>query len=197
VSQKEVNTFCQKGSKFGGLTTTSVAGVECYSGSLGHGLPFAVGAALCARVQKSDYLTYVLSGDGECQEGSMWEAAISITHYNLTNLIWIIDKNNIQLSGNVSTIMNLNPLEEKLKAFGFETKVIDGHNYEDLMKHLKFDRGKLPLKPVAIIANTVKGKGIPFLENKLGWHGRKPDKDEFSIVAEQLGITHKELEEFQ
>ena len=196
VTQKEVNTFCQRGSHFGGLTTTSVAGVECYSGSLGHGLSFAVGAALCARVQNKDYLTFALSGDGECHEGSIWEAAMSITQFNLTNLIWIIDKNDMQLSGRVPEIINLNPLADKLEAFGFETKTIDGHSYEDLLSALKIDRNRLPSRPLAVIANTVKGKGVPYLENRLGWHGKKPDKTELSIIIEQLGMTTEELDEF-
>jgi len=188
VTQDEVNTFCQKGSIFGGHTTTSVAGCECYSGSLGHGLSFGVGAALCARVQKADYLTYVLTGDGECQEGSIWEAAMSIAHYNLTNLIWIIDKNNLQISGWTKDLMSLEPFEEKLNAFGFGTKVINGHDYNELMTELKFDRNNLPSKPVAVICNTVKGNGIPFIENKTDWHARKPNGEEFSIITEQLGM---------
>ncbi|MDR1801987.1 MAG: transketolase [Treponema sp.] len=192
VRQEDVNTFCQKGSKFGGLTTTTVPGVECYTGSLGHGLSFAVGVALHAKVQKADYLTYVLSGDGECQEGSIWEAAMSITHFNLTNLIWIIDKNNIQLSGKVDDIMNLESIEDKLKAFGFITKTINGHKYEELFLALKFSRENPPSKPIAIICNTVKGKGVPFLENKLNWHGRKPSVEEHSIITEQLGMQREE-----
>lgn len=188
VTQEEVNTFCQKGSKFGGHTTTSVAGCECYSGSLGHGLSFGVGAALCARVMKADYLTYVLTGDGECQEGSIWEAAMSIAHYNLTNLIWIIDKNNIQLCDRVENVMRLEPFDEKLKAFGFETRVIDGHCYNDIITALKIDRGNLPAKPVAVVCNTIKGKGVPLMEDKSDWHGRKPNRDELSIIAEQLGM---------
>jgi transketolase len=188
VTQEEVNTFCQKGSKFGGLTTTSVPGVECYSGSLGHGLSFAVGVALCANIQKADYLTYVLSGDGECQEGSIWEAAMSITHFNLTNLIWVIDRNNMQLSGKIDDIMDIDPFEEKLKAFGFVTRIIDGHDYKELMTNIKIDRNDLPSKPIAIVCNTIKGKGVPFLENKMGWHGKKPNSEELSIIIEQLGM---------
>jgi len=186
ISQEDVNTFCLKGSMFGGLASSSITGIECYTGSLGHGLSFAVGVALCGKMQKTDYLTYALSGDGECQEGSIWEAAMSITHFNLANLIWIIDKNNLQHSGRVSEVMNDHPLDEKLKAFGFDVKEIDGHDYTELMTELKINRDNLPPKPVAIIANTVKGKGVPFLENKPDWHGRCPNSEEFSIIFEQL-----------
>ncbi|MCL2792126.1 MAG: transketolase [Spirochaetaceae bacterium] len=186
VSQKDVDRYCQKGSIFGGHTTSSVPGVECNTGSLGHGLSFAIGSALCARLEKADYLTIALSGDGECQEGSMWEAAMFITHYNLINLVWIIDKNNIQLCGRINAVMNLDPLDEKLKAFGFDVKVIDGHNYDELMSTIKIDRNNLPAKPIAIIANTIKGKGVPLMEDVPEWHGRKPNADDYAIIYEQL-----------
>ncbi|MDR1460553.1 MAG: transketolase [Campylobacteraceae bacterium] len=192
--KKEVDTFCQKGTKFGGLTTTHVPGVECYTGSLGHGLSFAVGTALAARLKNSDYLTFVITGDGELQEGSIWEAAMSISQFNLNNLIWIIDKNNIQLSGKVSKIINVEPLEAKLQSFGFDTVSIDGHDYKSLMKALAVDRNNLPDKPLAIIANTLKGKGIPLVENQLGWHGRKPSVEEMKIIMEQLNITPEEFD---
>lgn len=188
VSQDDVNTFCQKGSIFGSHVTSSVAGVECNTGSLGHGLPFAIGSALCAKVQNADYLTYVLSGDGECQEGSIWEAAMFIAHYNLTNLIWIIDKNNIQLSGRVGSVMNLDPLGEKLDTFGFEVRTANGHDYEELTAALRIDRSRLPAKPIAVVANTIKGKGVPLMEDKPVWHGKKPNNDDYSIIFEQLGI---------
>jgi len=196
VNQEEVNTFCQRGSTFGGLTTALVPGVECYTGSLGHGLSFGVGAALYAKYLGSDYLTYVLTGDGECQEGSIWEAAMSIKHFNLTNLIWIIDRNDIQLSGKIPDVMDIDPLAEKLEAFGFTTRTIDGHRYEDLLSALKIERRVLPDKPLAIIAKTIKGKGIPFLEHREGWHGRKPNSTELDLVIEQLGMSYEELEKF-
>jgi transketolase len=192
--KEEVNTFCQKGTRFGGLTTTLVPGVECYTGSLGHGLSFAVGIALSAKLNKSDYLTFVITGDGELQEGSIWEAAMSIAQFRLNNLIWIVDKNNIQLSGRVSDIINLESLEQKLQSFGFDTISIDGHNYDNLLTTLKIDRNNLPQKPLAVIANTVKGKGIPLIENKLGWHGRKPNNDELMVIIKQLNMTMEEFD---
>jgi transketolase len=192
--KEEVETFCRKGSKFGGLTTTHVSGVECYTGSLGHGLSFAAGIALSAKLKKSDYLTFAITGDGELQEGSIWEAAMSIAHFNLNNLIWIIDKNNIQLSGRVSEVMGIHSLEEKLSSFGFKTISLDGHNYCELLSALTIDRNNLPSKPLAIIANTLKGKGVPLVENQLGWHGRKPNSEEVKIILEQLKITQEELD---
>ena len=185
-------TFCGKGSKYGGLTTTGVPGVECYSGSLGHGLSFAVGYALSAKIQKRNTLVYALTGDGECQEGSIWEAAMSIAQMNLNNLIWIIDKNNIQLSGRVQDIMSLEPLDKKLISFGFNVVTINGHNYDEILNALQVSRDGRQ-KPLAIIANTVKGAGVPFLENKLGWHGRKPNQEELQTIISELGLTPEEF----
>lgn len=194
VKREDINTFCQKGSKFGGLTTASVPGVEYCTGSLGHGLPIAVGVALSARMKKQDYLTYVLTGDGECQEGSVWEAAMAIAHFNLNNLIWIIDRNHLQLSGTTESVMKLEPLEQKLCAFGFAPLIINGHNYADLFAAMQFDRKHPPQKPIAIIANTVKGKGVPLLENQLGWHNRRPNQDEWNMIIEQLGMSWEVFE---
>ncbi len=185
-------TFCGKDSKYGGLTTTGVPGVECYSGSLGHGLSFAVGYALSAKIQKRNTLIYALTGDGECQEGSIWEAAMSIAQMNLSNLIWIIDKNNIQLSGRVQDIMSLEPLDKKLISFGFDVVTINGHDYNEIMNALQVSRD-VRQKPLAIIANTVKGAGVPFLENKLGWHGRKPNQEELQTIISELGLTPEEF----
>jgi transketolase len=193
--KEDVNTFCQKGTIFGGLATTSVPGIECHTGSLGHGLPFAVGMALSAKMKNEDHLIYVIVGDGECQEGTTWEAAMAIAQFNLTNLIWIIDRNRMQLSGTTSNVMELEPLDKKIQSFGINTTVIDGHNYNEIFDALSVDRKNLPAKPMAIIANTIKGKGVPFLENKLKWHARKPDKDELEIILEQLDVTKMEFEQ--
>lgn len=190
---EDLRTFCGKGSKFGGLTTTGVPGVECYSGSLGHGLSFAVGYALAAKIQGRDTLVYALTGDGECQEGTIWEAAMSITQMNLNNLIWIIDKNNIQLSGRVQETMSLDPLDKKLIAFGFDVVTINGHNFGEITNALRLNR-EGERKPLAVIANTIKGAGVPFLENKLGWHGRKPNQEELHTIISELGLTTEEFE---
>lgn len=190
----ELYTFCKPGTKFGAHPTISIPGVEASTGALGHGLPFAVGEALALRLKKSDSLVYVITGDGECQEGSIWEAAMSIPNFGLTNLIWIIDRNKWQACGKVTETMSLEPLDDKLRAFGFNVASIDGHNYDDLMRTLKIDRSNLPEKPLAVIANTVKGKGVPLIEDKRGWHSKIPNNDEFKIIFEQLGVTPEELE---
>lgn len=191
--KKDLLTFCGKNSKFGGLTTTSVPGVECYTGSLGHGLSFAVGYALSAKIQKRDTLVYALTGDGECQEGSVWEAAMAITQMKLNNLVWIIDKNNIQLSGRVQETISLDPLEEKLISFGFDVVTINGHNLDEIKNALCINRERRE-KPLVVVANTIKGAGVPFLENKLGWHGRKPTQEELKIIISELGLTVEEFE---
>jgi transketolase len=193
-SRDDLNTFCQPGTIFGAHPTPSIAGVECATGALGHGLPFGVGLALSTRLKKEPHLIYVVTGDGECQEGSIWEAAMSISKFNLINLIWIIDYNKWQATGKVSETMPLTPLHAKLNAFGFDVLSIDGHNYSELLQNLKISRENLPQRPLAIIADTVKGKGIPFIENKREWHSKIPNNEEFKIIVEQLGLTWEEFE---
>jgi transketolase len=127
------------------------------------------------------------------QEGSVWEAAMSVAQFQLTNLIWIINRNGLQLSGKVEEIMELAPLDQKLKTFGFDTVIVNGHDYGELLDVLQADRARPPARPLAVIADTVKGKGIPLIENKLGWHGRKPNDAEFKIIIEQLGLTPEEF----
>lgn len=186
--ESELRTFAMKGTRLGGLTTSSAPGVEAHTGSLGHGLPFAVGVALSLRIKGSDCLTYVMTGDGECQEGSIWEAAAAIAHFKLNNLIWIIDRNGLQVSGFVDEVMGLGDLAGKLRACGFDCVEIDGHDFGQITSALSVDRKALPARPRVVVANTVKGKGVPFLENKLGWHGRKPSAGELAVIMNELGI---------
>jgi transketolase len=183
--EPELYTFAMKGTRLGGLATTAVPGVEAHTGSLGHGLPFAVGVALSLKIKNSGCLAYVMTGDGECQEGSIWEAAASIIHFNLNNLVWIIDRNGLQVSGFVDDVMGLGDLAGKLRACGFDCVEIDGHDFGQIMPALS----GAPSRPRVIIANTVKGKGVPFLENKRGWHGKKPSKTEMAVIMDELGIN--------
>jgi transketolase len=192
-AREKLNTFCKPGSIFGAEPTSSIPGIEGATGSLGHGLSFGIGIALSARLKKKDYITYVLTGDAECQEGCIWEAAMTISQYRLANLVWIIDFNERQVNDRVDNIMNLSPLDEKLKSFGFNVVSVDGHNYANLIKTLKVNRKDLPIKPLAVIAHTIKGKGIPLIEDKGDWHGRIPCDDEFNVIIEQLGIDKREF----
>jgi transketolase len=174
---------------FGSQLLHTIPGVDCGSGSLGHGLSFAVGLAISAQLKKQNCLIFSLTGDGECQEGSIWEAALSIVHFNLTNLIWIIDRNGLQSFDVTENVIGLESFADKLEAFGFNVVIIDGHNLNDLTRVLNVDRYKLPQKPLAIIAKTIKGKGIPVLENKKDSHARKLTKQEYRELLDIFGIS--------
>jgi transketolase len=164
---------------------TATPGVEMSSGSLGQGLSFAVGVALAGRLDKQSWHVYALLSDGECDEGQTWEAAMAAVHYKVDNLTAIVDKNGIQLSGFTRDIMNLEPLPQKWAAFGWHVIEIDGHSFPQLFD--AFDKaGKVKRQPTAIIARTIKGKGVSFMENNVDFHGKAPN-------AEQLEIALKEL----
>jgi transketolase len=191
-TREELHTYCKPGSIFGGHPSPVIPGIECATGALGHGLPFAAGTALALRLKKSDSLVYVITGDGECQEGSVWEAAMSIAHFALTNLIWIIDSNKLQLTGSVNAAMRLEPLDKKLKAFGFDVIKADGHSCRELADILMVDRNRLPEKPIAVIANTIKGKGASALENKTDSHIKMLTREEYRAAFKEFGIPDEE-----
>ena len=165
-------------------------GVEVSTGSLGQGLSIAVGIALAAKLNGQNYRTFCIMGDGEQQEGQIWEAAMEASHHGLDNLIGIIDKNRLQIDGAVSDVMNIDPLEEKYRSFGWEVLRIDGHNMQQVVESLEKAKQGLG-KPVAIIADTVKGKGVPFMENIAGWHGKSPSYDEMLKGLAELGLKGK------
>lgn len=186
-----VSSFCTEGSIFGGLATYGkILGVEMTSGSLGHGLSFAAGAATAARIIKGfPYDVYVMMGDGELQEGEIWEAALYISHNNLKNLTIIIDNNGIQATGFSKNIIDLKNLGEKWRAFGFYVIEIDGHDINQIVNSLKL----VVDKPKVVIANTVKGKGLSFVENKGDWHYKMPSKKEIEIGLQELGMKKEDL----
>jgi transketolase len=167
-------SFRQDDSALGGHPDMNkMPGVEMSTGALGHGLSVGVGLALAARMNATAYRTYVLIGDGESQEGSIWEAAMSAGHFGLDNLVCIVDRNRFQIDGNTEDIMRLEPFGAKWKAFGWAVKEIDGHNLDEIlvcMAKLPFNPGQ----PSLIIANTIKGKGVSFMENTHEWHGGAP-----------------------
>jgi transketolase len=171
ITKEELATFRLDGSNFGAhLDIDKMPGVEMSTGSLGHGLSVGVGRALAAKIDRKDFLTYVLMGDGENQEGSIWEAAMSAANYKLDNLIGIVDRNNIQQCGFTEDIMSIGPLKDKWQSFGWSVQEIDGHNMNEIVKALK----QVPFnnnKPSLIISKTIKGKGISFMENDNKWHG--------------------------
>lgn len=182
----ELNLFTRLGSRLGGHAENTVPGVEAFTGSLGHGLSIAAGLALGAKIDKKDYATFALLGDGECEEGSVWEAAMFAAHHKLNNLIAIVDNNGLSAIDFIDRYTSLNPLALKWKSFGWEVKNINGHSFKEIIYSLKDVRLRKSGKPLVVIARTVKGKGVSFMENKPVWHYRIP-------LGKELKIARKEL----
>ncbi len=152
-------------------------GVDMSTGSLGQGLSAANGMALAGKLDKKDYRVYTVLGDGELQEGQVWEAAMSAAHYKLDNLVAFVDYNGLQIDGSNEEVMNVSPVDKKFEAFGWNVLVIDGHNFEEIKNAL--DKAKeVKGMPTAIIAKTVKGKGVSFMENQAAWHGTAPNEEQ-------------------
>lgn len=162
-----------------------VPGVEISTGSLGQGLSVANGMALNAKIFNKNYRVYVVLGDGEVQEGQVWEAAMTAAHYKLNNICAFLDSNNLQIDGNVSDIKGVEPLDKKWEAFGWNVIKIDGHNFEEIFKALE-DAKKCLDKPTMIIAKTIKGKGVSFMENVCGFHGVAPNEEETKKALAEL-----------
>jgi len=158
-------------------------GIPCTTGSLGHGLPIGIGMALAGKVKKEKGDIYVLMGDGECQEGTIWESALIAPHHKLDNLIGIVDRNDLQALDNTENILSLGNLGKKFREFGWHVSEIDGHNFNEIIPALKYrEIGK----PHMIIANTVKGKGVSYMENNPKWHVRLPNEDELKQAYREL-----------
>ncbi len=162
-----------------------VPGIDMSSGSLGQGVSAAAGMALAAKVSNKDYRVFTLLGDGEIQEGQVWEAAMFASHYNLNNLCIMVDSNGLQIDGAVDEVMSPNPIDQKFQAFGFRVFVVDGHDFDAL--EATFAQIKEPSdKPAAIILKTVKGKGVSYMENQAGWHGKAPNEDQYKQAMADL-----------
>ena len=181
-----LKTYTKKGSRLEEHPNPSIKGVEAATGSLGHGLPIGTGISLSAKINKKKYKTIVLVGDGECNEGTVWEAAMFASSKKLENLYVIIDRNGWQGIGKTKEILNLNSLYERWKSFGWNCYKIDGHNHKQIENIFNKKRNG---KPTAIIANTIKGKGISFMEDDNNWHYRIPNKEEVNKCKKELGIT--------
>lgn len=184
-SKDKLKSYCKYNSDLIGHPSVKVAGVEMNTGALGHGLSVAVGMAIAGKLNKKDYKVYVLMGDGELAEGSIWEGAMAAKHYKLDNLIGIVDRNHLQISGNTEDIMSLENLREKWTAFGWNTLIVDGHNIKELINTLKI----MPIKkekPHLIIANTIKGKGVSFIENDAKWHHKVPNQEQLKEALRLL-----------
>ncbi|MFC1809828.1 transketolase [Candidatus Omnitrophota bacterium] len=179
-------TFCQADGMFGVHLQNDVPGVEISSGSLGHGLGIAAGLALRAKMDKKNYRVFTLLGDGECHEGSMWESAMFASHHCLDNLIAIVDRNRLCVTSFTEDIVHLDPLNKKWEAFDWDVQVIDGHSLEEILIHLNGNHSRTSKKPLMLIANTVKGKGVPSIENKPLWHGLAPQGDDAILAKKEL-----------
>lgn len=182
---EELMTFRKVGSRLQGHPSAKhLCGVEVSTGSLGQGLSIACGVALGLKLDKIESNVFVYMGDGELQEGSIWEGVMNASHHKLDNLIAFVDKNNLQIDGCTRDIKNMEPLDEKFKAFGWATVIIDGHNPAEIFSAV--EKAKSMPKPTVIIANTVKGKGVSFMEDNAGWHGKAPNADEYKLALAEL-----------
>ena len=183
----EMMTLRQVGSKFQGHPNMSkVPGIEMSTGSLGQGFSAAVGMAIAGKIDKNPGRVYALTGDGELQEGIVWEAAMQAAHRKLDNLVAIVDLNGLQIDGKVSDVKCVCPVDEKFRSFGWNVINVDGHNFEELTT--AFDEAKqCGGVPTAIIAHTHKGKGVSFMEDNAGWHGKAPSDEELAAAIKELG----------
>lgn len=168
-------------------------GIDMSSGSLGQGISAAAGMALAGKIDNKDYRVYSLLGDGEIEEGQVWEAAMFASHNNLDNLCLIVDFNGLQIDGPVSEVAGPEPIDKKFEAFGFDVQTIDGHDFDAI--EAAFARAKtVKGKPSVIIAKTVKGKGVSYMENQVGWHGTAPNKEQYETAMQELTAALHELE---
>jgi transketolase len=183
--ESDLETLCKYKSHYIGHPTKKVNGVEQNTGALGHGLPISVGNAIAAKMDNKTWRVFTLLGDGELPEGSNWEAALTASHYKLDNLCAIIDHNKLQISGRTSEVCNTDPIDAKFESFGWAVRHVDGHDFKALKEtfaSLPFEDGK----PSLVIAHTIKGKGISYMEDQLKWHHGVPSAEQYEIAIEEL-----------
>lgn len=188
ISLRKIDSYLQ-----GHPSLRSVPGVDMSTGSLGQGISAAVGMAMVGKLDKKDYRVFAVLGDGEIQEGQVWEALMAAAHYKLDNLVAILDYNGLQIDGKISEVMSPEPVTDKFKAFGWNVINIDGHDYAQIIDALakaKVSEGK----PTMIIANTIKGKGVSFMEGVAGWHGNAPNKEQYENALAELDAELARLE---
>jgi len=195
IDESELMTFRQVNSRLQGHPDKKCPGVEVATGSLGHGLSMANGIAMGFKMDKKPNRVFAIMGDGEIQEGQIWEGAMAASHYKLDNLVGIVDHNKLQIDGNVSDVMNVDSVEEKFRAFGWYVVTVNGHNFEEIINALK-EAEEVKGKPTMIVAMTTKGKGVSFMENQAGWHGKAPSMDEFKIALKDLGVENFDFSVF-
>jgi transketolase len=192
IAKEDLKTFNHTGSKLGmHLDSNKVKGLDTSTGSLGHGSALALGLALAARLDKKNHKVYLLLGDGECNEGSVWEAAMATAHFKTTNLITIVDRNHNMIDGNTEDVMALEPFADKWKAFGFDVKVINGHRFDEISEAIEYAQNAKD-KPVCIISDTVKGAGISFMAGNYKWHYGAIDEEKFNSAKADLAKYHSD-----
>ncbi|WP_158994511.1 transketolase [Mucilaginibacter sp. L196] len=185
--ESDLETLCKYKSHYIGHPTKKVHGVEQNTGALGHGLPIAAGTALAAKMDKKNYRVFTLLGDGELPEGSNWEAALTAAHYKLDNLCAIIDNNKLQITGTNAEVCNTDPIDAKFESFGWAVRHVDGNDVnalKEVLCSMPFEKGK----PSLVIAHTIKGKGVSFMENSVKWHHGVPDKDQYETAIAELDM---------
>lgn len=186
LEKEELRTFSRAGSRLIGHPTNKVPGMEMCTGALGHGLSIGVGMALAAKRSGQPFRTFVLMGDGEQAEGSIWEAAMAASNFKLDNLYAIVDRNDLQISGNTEEVMALENFADKWRAFGFDVSEVDGHNIQEMLDY--FENAKPAGKPHCLICHTIKAKGLPAGENKKEWHHKVPNADQTQEGLEAQGV---------
>lgn len=184
---EELSTLRKFGSRLQGHPSMKcLPGIDMSTGSLGQGISSAVGMALAGKIDKKAYRVYTILGDGELEEGQVWEAAMCAAHYKLNNLTAFVDFNGLQIDGNIEEVMNPSPIDKKFEAFGWNVLVIDGHDIKAIQDAIE-EAKKVKCKPTVIICNTVKGKGVSFMENQAGWHGTAPNKEQCEQALVEIG----------
>lgn len=190
---EELKTFRKSGSRLQGHPDLKkIPGVDFSAGSLGQGVSAAAGIALGGKVQKKDYRVYAILGDGELQEGEVWESAMFSAHYKLDNLCYIIDNNGLQIDGSIRDVCSPYPIDEKFAAFGFEVITIDGHDFDQIEAAVQKAK-TVKAKPTAIIAKTIKGKGVSFMEGQASWHGSAPNQEQYETAMADLAKLEEVL----
>lgn len=183
ITKEELDSYCQSGSKFIGLAEPIIPEIPAAGGSMGFGLPFGVGFALAKKIKKEKGKVFVLMSDGEMQVGSTWESALIAVHHNLDNLFVVVDMNEFQAMGKVKEVLNIEPLRDKWQAFGWEAREIDGHNFEEIERALTDPSSQ---KPLVIVARTIKGKGVSFMEGNNLYHYKAPSDEEYQRALKEL-----------
>lgn len=192
--KEELKTLRHIGSRLQGHPCINIPGVDMSSGSLGQGISVACGMALSAKISNKPYRVYTILGDGEIQEGMVWEAAMFASHNKLDNLIAVVDNNGLQIDGNIADVCSPYPIDEKFKAFGWHVITMNAHDFDEIEKSFN-EAVSIKDKPVVIIQNSIKGKGVSYMENQAGWHGKAPNADEYKTAMEELNAQLESLED--